>query len=279
MRYALSRLAQPLKPYYEMLNLIKNHFHLTMEMARQEVSHRYSGQVFGAIWTIVHPLVFIAVYIFLFVFVFKTKIGNSTTMPLDYTTYLLSGLIPWLSMQELLNKGSTVITNHTNLVKQVVFPIEILPVKTVLASLPAFLVSLSILLFYILFKYHSFFETIFLLPVLIFLQIMLMIGWNFLLSVFGVFFRDTKDFVQIIAFVCMYFMPIFYLPHSVPRLFKPLLYINPFSYVIWCYQDILYFGAIDHPYSFVITILFSIMSFSVGYKLFKKTKVTFGNVL
>ena len=51
------------------------------------------------------------------------------------TTYLLSGLIPWLSFQESMSKGSTVIVGNANLVKQVIFPIEILPVKECLRHL------------------------------------------------------------------------------------------------------------------------------------------------
>ena len=65
-------------------------------------------------------------------------------MPLDYTTYLLSGLIPWMAFQESMAKGATVIVGNANLVKQVVFPVEVLPVKGVIASFSTQLVATAI---------------------------------------------------------------------------------------------------------------------------------------
>ncbi|MDF1627909.1 MAG: ABC transporter permease [Parvibaculaceae bacterium] len=262
-----------------MISQIKKYRELTIEMARRELSERYAGQVFGVMWALVHPLVFIVVYLFLFVFVFKVKIGGTRELPLDYTTYLLSGLVPWLVTQDVLNKSGAIITGATNLVKQVVFPLEILPVKTTLAALPGFLISLVVILGYVVVKYQSVHLVYVFLPILIFLHLIFMLGWSYLLSALGVFFRDTKDFVQVIAFVCMYFMPIFYLPASVPGPMKLILYINPFSYLIWSYQDILYFGDFRHWWALAI---FSVMSFgmlAVGLALFRKLKPSFANVL
>jgi lipopolysaccharide transport system permease protein len=65
----------------------------------------------------------------------------------------------------------------------------------------------------------------------------------------------------------------------VPSVFKPLLYANPFSYMIWCYQDVLYFGRFAHPFAWIVFMAFSMLSLYVGYRVFKKLKPYFGNVL
>ena len=63
------------------------------------------------------------------------------------------------------------------------------------------------------------------------------------------YFRDVKDFVQVFCIAGMYLMPVVYLPKMVPGVFRPLLNLNPFSYMVWCYQDACYFGRFEHPWA------------------------------
>ena len=265
--------------FREIILLLTQHRQLTLEMARREVTDRYLGQVFGAFWAVGHPLVLMGVYVFLFAVVLKVKIGGTREMPLDYTTYLLSGLIPWLTFQESMTKGALSIVTNAALVKQVVFPIEILPVKGVLASLTTLAVSLGALTGYVLLTQHSLLWTYTLVPSLVFLQVLAMIGISYVLSSVGTYFRDLKDFVQVFCLVGLYMMPIFYLPDHVPRIFRPILYVNPFSYLIWCYQDALYFGEFKHWWAWVVFSVFSVIAFYSGYRVFRKLKPLFGNVL
>ncbi|WP_066377070.1 MULTISPECIES: ABC transporter permease [unclassified Anabaena] len=275
----MSILKKSMWEFREVFSLFQKHRQLIFEMAKREITDKYQGQVLGNIWTIIHPLTLIGVYIFIFVFVFKVKIGENKNMPLDYTTYLLSGLIPWLTLQEILSKSTTVIVSHAILVKQLVFPIEILPIKSVIASLINQIIFLLILLVYIIFYLKTIHLTFIILPLLIFIQTLMMIGIAYILSAIGVYFKDIKDFVQIFTVVGVYLLPIFYLPEQVPQLFRPLLYLNPFSYITWCYQDTLYYGRFEHPSSWIISIILGHIVFSMGYKIFDKLKVMFGNLL
>lgn len=265
--------------FHELVSLLTRHRQLTFEMAKREFTDRYLGQVFGTIWAVGHPLVLMAVYIFLFVVVFKVKIGGTRELPLDFTTYLLSGLIPWLAFQESMGKGCIVITSNSNLVKQIIFPIEILPVKGVLVSIVTMSITSFILIVYVLFTNHSLHWTYILLPLLIFFQTLAMIGVAYIISSVGVYFRDVKDFVQIFSFAGLFMIPVFYLPHQVPGMFKLLLYINPFSYLIWCYQDVLYFGRFEHWWAWVVFITLSIGVFIIGFRIFRKLKYMFGEML
>jgi lipopolysaccharide transport system permease protein len=265
--------------FYEIVYLLTKHRHLTWEMAKREITDRYTGQVLGTIWAILHPLTLMSIYIFIFVFVFKIKIGGTREMPLDYTTYLLSGLIPWLTCQEVMSKASTVITSNANLVKQVVFPIEILPIKTVIASLVTQSIFLVILVTYVIFSHHSLPLTYLILPILILLQSIILLGIAYILSSIGVYLKDVKDIIQVITVIGVYLLPVFYLPDQVPQLFRFLLYLNPFSYLIWCYQDLIYFGSFEHTTSWLIIIIISHINLTLGYLIFSKLKIMFGNVL
>jgi lipopolysaccharide transport system permease protein len=119
-----------------------------------------------------------------------------------------------------------------------------------------------------------------------------MIGVSFFLASIGVYFRDLKDFVQVFCVMGMYLIPAFYLPAMVPAIFRPMLYLNPFSYMVWCYQDACYFsymvwcyqdacyfGRFEHPWAWAVLALLSVGIFYIGFKVFRKLKVAFGNIL
>jgi lipopolysaccharide transport system permease protein len=263
----------------EVVALLSKHRRLTWEMAKNEISDRYAGQVLGAFWTVVHPLFLMALYVFIFAFVFRITFNNPEALPRDYATYILAGLVPWISLQDSMNKSTTAILSNVSLVKQVVFPIEILPAKGVIVTLITQLISLAFLSIYLLVRYWTLPWTFVLLPLVILGSAMIMVGMGFVLSAAGAYFRDIKDIVQIAGLVGMYLAPVFYLPENVPKAFAPALYANPFSYVIWCYQDAIYFGSIRHPWAWLVFGLLSFFVFAIGYRAFRKAKLFIGNVV
>lgn len=264
--------------FAEAIFLIVRNRVLIIEMARRELLERYAGQALGVFWTIAHPLFMMGLYVFIFAVVFKTKIGGAA-MPLDYATYILSGLIPWLGVQEALSKSSIVVTSNANLVKQVIFPVEVLPIKTALGTGFTQVISTFLLLLYVVIYQKAAWGTFILIPVLIFLQMMMLIGFSFLLASTGVFFRDLKDFVQLFCVAGAYLVPVVYLPEWVPDLFKPVIYLNPFSYMVWCYQDAIYYGRFAHPLAWVVFPISSVLVFLLGYRVMRRLKPMLGNVL
>lgn len=263
----------------ELVSLLTRHRQLTLAMTKREISDRYAGQAGGVLWAIGHPLAQMIVYIFLFALVFKARLGGTRELPLDYVAYLLSGLLPWLAFQETLGKSSLVVVANSNLVKQVVFPIEVLPVKGVLAAAFTQTITTSILILYVLFKHGGLFWSYALLPLLWFFQLLAMAGAAYLLSAIGVFFRDVKDLVQVSLLLSTYLMPIVYLPEWVPAVLRPILYLNPFSYMVWCYQDALYYGRFEHGYAWGAFAGGALALFYGGYRVFRKLKPHFGNAL
>ena len=267
------------KAFREQIVLLKRHRRLTIEMAKREISDRYSGQLFGLLWAVGHPLTVMLVYLFIFRVVFNIKIGGTKELPLDYSAYLLSGLIPWLAFSEGMSKACTVVSNNTTLVKQVIFPLIVLPVKSVIATFVTTLIFLGLLITYIVLALGVIPWTFVLVPILVILQLCAMIGISYLLAGVGVFFRDIKDFVQVFTVVGVYLIPAFYLPSLVPAIFRPVLFLNPFSYMIWCFQDAIYYGRFEHKIAWLIFPLFSLLLFVLGYRFFRKLSPMFANVL
>lgn len=277
--YSVLNPSSNIQAFLELIALFKRRSRLIYELTKREIGERYSGQVFGAFWAIGHPLLLTLVYIFIFGFVFRARTGGSIDMPLDYTAYILSGIIPWLVFQEALSKASTVIIANANVVKQVIFPLEVLPVKSVLATIVTEIIFLFLLLIYTLLTSHTLPWTYVFLPILVLFQALAMIGMSYLFSSIGAYFRDLKDFVQAFLSIAFFILPILYLPESIPAAVRPVLYLNPLSYMIWCYQDILYFGRFAHPWAWAVFLPGSVFVFIFGFRVFRKLKTMFGNAL
>jgi len=252
---------------------------LILAMAKRELSDKYVGQVLGMFWTIGHPLVLMMIYLFIFAFVFRVNVSDLPNASFDYTVYLLSGLIPWLAIQDCLAKSALAITANANLVKQVVFPIEVLPIKGVLVSMLPQVVSTVLLAVYTLIKFHFLPWTYVLLPAVLLFQVLGLVGVAYVLSAIGVYLRDLKDIVQVFCTAGLYLIPVFYLPNMIPEMFRPVLYINPFSYVIWCYQDIFFFGRFEHSIAWAAYPCLSLIIFIAGDRMFSRLKSMFGNHL
>ncbi len=268
-----------LRAFKEIVGLLTRHRQLTWEMVKREISDRYAGQVLGTLWTIGHPLILMAIYVFIFTVIFKQKTGGTFELPRDFTTYLLSGLIPWMAFQESMMKSPTVIISYSNLVKQVVFPIEILPVKGVIASVITQLISTVILIIYVLISHGAIPLTYLLIPVIFFFQILAMIGVAYILSSIGVYLRDMKEFVQVFCLAGFYLLPLFYLPSQFPRVLMPAFYVNPFYYLVLCWRDVLYFGRFENLWAWPVFVIGSLVVFTSGYALFRRLRTMFGNVL
>jgi lipopolysaccharide transport system permease protein len=277
--YSVLNPSSNIQAFLELIALFKRRGRLIYELTKREIGERYSGQVFGAFWAIGHPLLLTLVYIFIFGFVFRARTGGTIDMPLDYTAYILSGIIPWLVFQESLSKASTVIIANANVVKQVIFPLEVLPVKSVLATIVTEIIFLFLLLIYTLLTSRTLPWTYVFLPILVLFQALAMIGMSYLFSSIGAYFRDLKDFVQAFLSIAFFILPILYLPESIPAAVRPVLYLNPLSYMIWCYQDILYFGRFAHPWAWAVFLPGSVFVFIFGFRIFRKLKTMFGNAL
>ncbi len=263
----------------DLSRLVTRDGQLLWELAKRDIRDRYAGQMLGAVWALGHPLLLMAVYVFIFSYVFRLKIGGTTDLPLDYTTYILSGLVPWLTFQDALGRATTIISSNANLVKQAVFPLQVLPVKVCLASSLNLLIGTAVLLGYALIAHQSLHATTLLVPLLFAIQLVWMVGVAFIVASAGAYFRDLKDVVLVGTLVGLYLMPVFYLPAMVPEIFRPILYFNPFSYLIWCYQDAIYFGRFEHPWAWPILACLAVLTFYGGFRLFRRLQPGFGSVL
>ena len=268
-----------LRAFGEGLSLLRAHPRLIIEMAREDLTGRYHGQILGSAWVLIHPLAMTLLYLFLFGVVMSQRVGGTREMPLSYTAYMLSGLIPWLTFQTSMLSSVNAVTGNAALVKQFIFPIEVLPIRDVVSALVPWFVGIAATLSYVFLRDGAAQPTWALLPIVLAAQCLAMIGVAFLFSAIAVFFRDIKDFINLFTLVAMFLMPIVYLPGWVPAIFRPVIWLNPFTYMVWVYQDVIYFGRIEHPIAWLVYFLGAPLVFAWGVRTFRATKPLYSSVL
>lgn len=264
----------------ESLNIMWEKRILIVELARRELKDQYVGQILGIFWSVLHPLFLMALFVFLFGYVFGVRLGEAgARAPADYAVYILAGLVPWIGCQQIMTRSCSAMRAHANMVKQVVFPIEVLPIKTVLVGMFTQIVSLVALFAYYLIAHGLPPVSFLMLPVLIFFQVMAMLGVAFAFAAVSVFLRDLKDLVQVFSTWGMYLAPIVYLAEWLPDAARPLLYLNPFSYMVWAFQDVIYHGEITSISIWAVFCCGSLFVFVVGYRVFRRLKPFMGDRL
>lgn len=257
--------------------LFVRHHILTWEMTKREIRDRYADQMLGSLWALGHPVLLVSLYVVIFKYIFR--VGALSETGQDYTVFLLSGMLPWLSFQDSLSKTTGTLVANAKLVKQIVFPIEILPAKTVFACFVNQIIGTVLLIGYVVATTGTLSPSFCLLPLLWIFQWFAMLGIGLLYSAIGAYFRDLSNMVIMFGAVGLYSMPVCYTPELVPASLRFLLYLNPLSYMIWCYQDVCYYGYVAHPWSWCIFPIGAVMVFYIGFYSFQRLKVYFGSIL
>jgi ABC-2 type transport system permease protein len=116
-------------------------------LVRKELKVKYTASFLGAIWSVLNPIVFLAVFWFVAV-----VLGNRVP---DFPVFLVSGLLAWNVFSASLLSGSSAVIDNANLVKKVAFPREILPLASVGVALFDFVLQTAVLLVYIVLSGHG----------------------------------------------------------------------------------------------------------------------------
>jgi len=251
---------------------------LILEMAKKDLLERSNGQAFGYFWIFFQPLLMISVYSFIFVVIVRMRHPEAVSGP-DYGIYVLSGLLVWLSSSEALARSAVILRSNASLIKQVIFPIEVLPISTVLVAFSTQGIFLMGFFSLKLMIGSTIGWAAVLLPVVLILQFAGLIGLALMISAVSVYFKDVKDVLQAYLTVAVYTLPIFFTAEQTPPLVRWIFEWNPFSPMINVYRDVLYNGKIEHPFSWLFFVGLSMMAFALGFRFFRRVKVYFGSVM
>lgn len=270
-------LTNPLKA----LSSIWKNRELIYIFSKREVVSKYKGSVLGLIWPFLNPLIMLVIYTFIFSVVFKAKWGTSLVEEpkTQFAVILFVGMIIHGFFAETLMRAPNLIIQHSSYVKKVVFPLEILPVITLLSVFFHTLISFFILLVAFIIFNGFLHWTIIFVPIVFFPLFILTLGFTWLLSSLGVYIRDIGQSIGLIMTALMFLSPIFYPVSALPDFLQQIVLLNPLTFIIEQARAVIIWGRIPDFYGLMIYTLISLIITFLSYIWFQKTRKGFADVL
>lgn len=252
-------------------NLLKN-------LVLKDLKNRYVGSLGGFLWSVVHPLVQLAVYSFAFEIVFRQGSDPAHDGGTNYPVFIFCALLPWLLFSDTLMRSCMSITENSQLITKTIIPAEILPISITVSNLVHHLIGLSILLTILLVFFHLSFSVFF---VLLYMPILLLFaqGLGWIVASLQVFLRDTSQALQILLFVWWWTTPLMYAVDQLPVRFQRFMQLNPMATIVTGYRNSLLHLKQPEPTVVIVVSVISIGVFLLGGYLFRQAKPAFPDVL
>lgn len=250
------------------------------QFLRREILSRYRGAMLGIGWAIVTPLMMLGVYSFVFIGVFKSRWpGAEGAGGLGFALQIFAGLMVFNFFSEVVGRSPNLVIEQPNLVKKVVFPLELLSFLALGTAFFQFILSTLILALGILLLTSSIPPTLFFVPIVIIPLFPLLLGLSWLLSALGVYVRDIHSVIGLALNLLMFMSPIFYSPTSLSPQWQFWMNINPLTAVIENIRRVAIAGIMPDWTTWSITIAAYIPIAFAGAWFFSKTRDGFGDVL
>jgi ABC-type polysaccharide/polyol phosphate export permease len=260
--------------------------HILWAFLRRDIEARYIGSAMGLFWSVINPLVLLLVY----TLVFGLIIGNRYTMlgidvgSWGFAYYICSGLLPWYAFQESLIRSTTCIVDNAHLIKQVRFPAKVLPAYITLSAIVNQIIGTVLFLALILLVFGKLPTTVFLLPFVLAIQIVLFFGLGLLFSTLHTYLRDIGPLVNIGCMLLMWGTPMLYpmellYSERIPEIIPILVQLNPLTSLIVIHHDLLVHGTMPSLTNWAIFIGISLLSLLCGYITFTKQHGEFADLL
>lgn len=260
--------------------IVLRHKSLLLQMVKRNVAARYRGSMLGLVWSFVQPLMMLCVYTFVFSIVLKARWGvDAGDSKGAFAVIMFCGMAVFNIFSESISSCSTVVVWNPNLVKKVIFPLEILPLSQTISTFILGTVWFILLFLGVIFIFGKISFTMLLLPVILVPLFLFTLGISYFVASIGVYIRDTAYVVQVILQVLFFMTPIFYPIQAIPEKFRWPLQINPVTILIEESRKVFLYGTLPDWNFFGFAFLVSLIVLQLGFAWFYKTKKGFADVI
>ena len=215
---------------------------LLVALTRREIEGRYRGSALGLLWSLATPLLTLAAYTFVFSVIFRVKWGASTVGHGEFALVAFAGLLVFTCFAECLTRAPGLVISQANLVKKVVFPVQILPAVILGGALFQLAIGTAVLLMIATVLGFTPGATALALPAVVLPLVLGILGLTWAVSAAGVYFRDLGQAVALVVTLMMFLLPIFYPVSAVPEAFRPLITLNPLAVLVEEARGVLLWG-------------------------------------
>jgi ABC-type polysaccharide/polyol phosphate export permease len=195
----------------------------------------------------------------------------------NYWALILTGLLAWVFFANAFGSATTSFVHSANLISKVYFPIEALPIASVVAQFINFVISL-VLLVAVLLGLRIFTgspplgPSLVLLPLILLAQLVFTAGLAIFIATVTVYMRDLEHLVAIGLTALFYLSPVLYPldANTVPASFIRVIKFNPLSWYLAAYHDVLFYGRWPDPVLFTLMLVAAPVALVGGYLVFAR---------
>lgn len=202
---------------------------LAWPLAKRDLLSRYRGSIFGVLWALLAPLVMVAVYALVFQGVFNARWSPRDQGGADYALRLFAGLIVFSAVAEVASRATRLMADNANLVKRVVFPLELLSVALVMQVGVHVLLQSAVLMLLSLAMGPGIGPSWLWLPLAWAWLAVLLFTVAMALAALGCYLRDLQHIVPVATTGLLFLSPVFYAADTAPQALRWVLQLNPVS--------------------------------------------------
>lgn len=246
----------------------RNWFTLTSLISR-DFKLKYRRSVLGVVWSVLNPLLMMCVLAA--VFSFFLRFANIENYPL----YLILGNTLFGVMSDSTSTAMVSIIESSSLIKKIRIEKMIFPLEKVLFALVNFCLALiAVAAVMIFFQVVPTLNVLFL-PLLLAYVLLFSAGLSLLLAALAVFFRDVCHLWSVVITAWTYATPLFYPVDILPSWMMAIEQFNPMYHYVTYFRDIVLWGVNPGLQENLICLGFAVVTFAVGFLVFKKLQKRF----
>lgn len=251
---------------------------LIVQLTERDTRSRYRGSAMGLFWSAIHPLLMLTVYTVFFSEVFPGK-WAATDSRAEFALVLFIGLLLHGFVAECLVRAPGLIVEQPNLVKKIVFPLEVLPVVAIGTAIFHLLIGLAIW-----FAFHLAIAglppwTALWFPVVLAPLIVMTLGVCWFVAAIGVYLRDVRHVTPVFAAVLLFASPVFYPVSAVKAPYNLIVAASPLTIPIEQARAVLLWGQAPHWGELGAFALVALLVAWLGGAWFRATRKGFADVL
>lgn len=251
---------------------------LVWQLGKNDFKNRFASTSLGSIWGFLQPFVFMITYVIVFQYILKTPAPGDY----PYTIWFLPGMAMWQCLNDSIMNASSSIRTYSYLVKKVVFPIDTIPVISLVASsfVSIFLFIIAIVVSII----YGFFPNILMFIYILFAAYCFLIAFTRFTSAVTTLVPDFSNLLGIVMQLFFWFTPIIWNLGMLNehQILLKIVQCTPFTYLVTGIRDVFLKGNIITQDHFLYTIAFWVITgliFLWGNSIFKRNKKDFADVL
>lgn len=235
------------------------------QLTSREIKRKYARSYLGIVWSVLNPLLSMAVLSLIFSQLFRRSIEN-------YPIYYLTGYILWQMFTGATSAAMTTLVDNKPLLLKVKFPMDLFVLTRVYTalinlgySLAAYVVMLAV--FRIAPKW-----TMLLSPVIILLLFLFSLGISYMLAAAYVFFGDVKHLYTVALTLWMYCSAIFYPVEQLQGVIRVVIQNNPLYVYIHCMRGAVMTGELPGGTEWLQMVLWGAGVCLLGVMVFRKNR-------